>query len=379
MTSRQRVFTCPALAFATAFAACSNEDAPGPAASAGEVSSDEGINFTSTASSLGDGGLRLDLGVGGEEVSGEIEGGEDGVGCGEFTGDLEQIPPTVILMLDQSLSMDEEFGNTTRWNAMYDTLFDPQGGVVVQLDAAVRFGMVLYTADNLDSGYGQGGGSGECPLLRAVEPEFGNAAAIESVVGGQRPLGNTPTGESLEVIGPALAALDLPGPKVIVLVTDGEPDTCAVPMPDMGQAEALAAAETAFSLGVQTYIISVGDDIGQDHLQQMANVGVGEPRDSSTPAPYYQGLNPEELVEAFREVVGVVASCEFDVEGYLDVNRVCEGTVEINGEPLVCNEDWIVTSQSKLEVIGAACELIKSGEVFSIEGEWPCGVIMPIP
>ena len=71
----------------------------------------------------------------------------------------------------------------------------------------------------------------------------------------------------------------IPGPKYIVLATDGEPDTCAVPNPSNGQPEAIAAAPSSFAKGIPLFYISVGTDVSATLAQAMANAGqVSTPR-----------------------------------------------------------------------------------------------------
>src|SRR5258707_665443 len=74
-----------------------------------------------------------------------------------------------------------------------------------------------------------------------------------------------------------LSDFDAPGAKIIVLATDGEPDTCEEPNPQNGGPAAIAAASTAFSAGIHTYVLSVGGDVRS--AQQMANAGAGLPVD----------------------------------------------------------------------------------------------------
>ena len=55
-----------------------------------------------------------------------------------------------------------------------------------------------------------------------------------------------------------------PSPRILVLVTDGEPDTCADPdshgQPARDRSE--SAVQDAFDDDIQTFVLSVGDAIG---------------------------------------------------------------------------------------------------------------------
>lgn len=290
-------------------------------------------------------------------------------GCGEVTVMLEPVVPTIVLLIDQSGSMTDDFGGQDRWAAVYDTLMDPDDGVVAQLESQVRFGVTLYTSEDGNDGP-------QCPILTSVEAAIDNRAAIDVEYGPATPNDETPTGESLQAVAMSLSGLDFEGPKAIVLATDGEPDTCEVPNPQEGQGVALDAAEFAFGEGISTFIISVGNEVGQDHLQEMANVGVGKAPDDPMPAPYYEALDAQQLVEAFNEIIGTFISCELTIDGEVDLDQACEGTVELDGQELECGVDWEVPNETTLLLLGQACDTLKDGATHTVDARWPCGAVV---
>jgi hypothetical protein len=290
-------------------------------------------------------------------------------GCGEVTVTLEPVIPTIVLLIDQSGSMTADFGGDERWAAVYETLMNPVDGVVAQLQSQVRFGVTLYTSEDGNAG-------GECPILTSVEAALDNRDAIDAQYAPAIPNDETPTGESLEAVATSLSALDFEGPKAIVLATDGEPDTCETPNPQEGQPESLAAAAFAFEEGISTFIISVGNEVGADHLQEMANVGVGKDANDPMPAPYYEALDAAQLVDAFNEIVGTFISCELSIDGEVDVDKACEGTVKLDGQELECGTDWDVPNETTLLLIGQACDTLKDGASHSVDASWPCDVVV---
>ena len=295
--------------------------------------------------------------------------GDEGLGdCAEVEVEIEPVPPTVVVLVDRSWSMTKDFAGTERWGAVYRTLMHPDTGVVARLDTQIRFGLTLYTSKNGNVG-------GECPILTEVTPQLGNAAEIDDLLAAKVPIDEGPTGESLELTAQSLAELDLHGPKAIVLATDGEPDTCAQPNPDEGQALALQAAASAYDLGIETFVVSVGDEVSEEHLQQMANVGVGRSVQASEPAPYYKALDAEELVAAFEDVVTALVRCDATIEGVVDLDQACRGTVTLDGETLECGVDFELADQSTLLLLGDACESLKSGGTHELQGSWPCDAI----
>jgi hypothetical protein len=289
-------------------------------------------------------------------------------GCAEVTATIEPVIPIITLLIDQSGSMSDPFGATTRWQAIYDALLDPTSGVVADLESTMQFGMTLYVSQN-----GMYGGT--CPMLTEVAPAFDNRAAMAAAFSMPVVEGDTPTGESLHAVAMSLAALPDDAPKAIVLATDGEPDTCAVPDPQTGQPESVAAGQAAFALGVRTFIVSVGSEISADHLQHMANVGVGKAPDDANPAPYYEALDASQLVDAFDQIIGGFVSCEFQIEGEVEIDQACEGHVLLDGNELECGVQWDVPDPSTLVLLGDACATLQDGDDHTVEASFPCDVI----
>lgn len=299
-------------------------------------------------------------------TSGMGDAGDDG--CVDVTVSVDPVIPTLVLLVDQSGSMTSNFSGQSRWNATYDTLMDPVDGVVIELEDRVRFGLGLYTSQNGNAGP-------MCPILTSVPPALGNHAAIDAVYSMEGPGGDTPTGDSIDVVAADLVAFVEPGPKGIVLATDGEPDTCEMPNPQNGQLEAVTAVQNAYTDDIRTFIISVGADVSDAHLQEMANAGAGKnPGDMVDPEPFYKALNPQELVDAFKQIIADFVTCDFTLNGEI-LGDPCDGTVRVDGEILECGVDWDATSSTTIELLGGTCDLIKDGEDHTIEVIFPCGSV----
>ncbi len=223
-----------------------------------------------------------DDGSDGSSDDGDDDGGDD-EDCPAVEVNLSAVIPDVMLVLDQSGSMDDPFGTTIRWEAMRDALFGPNGGqnddgIIFQLQGALNMGATLYT----------NAGGGGCPDLTTTALALNNASAIEAMLAPPTaPAVDTPTGESIDAVVAAFP--DNGNPRVIVLATDGLPDTCAVPNPPTPDAQLAAndVAETAvtnaFTAGITTFALSIGPDISEDHLQRLANAGQGIDRDVTGP------------------------------------------------------------------------------------------------
>lgn len=294
-----------------------------------------------------------------------------GDGCINAEITYEKQIPTVVLLIDQSGSMTESFGGSTRWDVVHDALMNPSTGIVKQLESEVRFGLALYTSHDGNAG-------GQCPILTEVAMKLGNYAAIKAVYDAASPDSETPTGESIDEVVKTLVPYPEPGPKVIVLATDGEPDTCAQPNPQNGQPEAVKAAQDAHAKGIETYIISVGAGVSLAHLQDMANAGKGTPVGGSQNEPYYQALDQKALYDAFQTIIYGVRPCTLQLNGTVDPKDAGQGQVWLDGTALGYQDQdgWQMNGPSEIELLGAACDAIKTGD-HKIQIQFPCGVFQP--
>lgn len=359
------------LAIAALALACSSEvngdDAPGQDDGSTDVGDDTG-----DADDSGDADDQGDDDGGGDQSDGSDDDGGGDDSCPSVQVSLDSVIPTVVLLIDRSGSMDEPFGPVDRWTAVFETLMDEDDGLVQALQSQVRFGVTTYTSDDGTTA------GGECPILRGVGPALDNYQAILDAYPANT-VEDTPTAESLAAAQAELAAVTEPGPKIIVLATDGEPDTCTTPDPDglpAARAESVAAAQDSHEAGIDVFVISVGDDVGLDHLQDLANAGVGLPIGGAEDAPFYQALDAGALNDAFDEIIGGVRSCTFLLDGEVDESRADEGTVTLDGEPLDYEIDWRLNDPSTLEIIGPACDTLLAGGQHVVEAEFECGVVV---
>jgi hypothetical protein len=212
-----------------------------------------------------------------------------------------------------------------------------------------------------------------CPIIDQIAPAANNFNAINSQYSPLSPIEDTPTAESLEIIGPQLAALDTDGPKAIVLATDGLPDTCADPDPDgqpEARARAVAAARAAFDSGIETYVISVGDEVSDDHLQEMANAGVGLAADDPSAAPFWRALSPIELGSAFDGIVAGVQGCDYQLDG--GVKDGGTGEVTLDGATLAQGSEWQLIGNNTIHLLGGACDTVRDGDDHTVEAVFTC-------
>lgn len=342
-----------------------------------------------------------------------------GTACIDVDVTFEPVIPNVVLLIDQSGSMDERdgFGNAVRdaeeagtytpwdcvgdegwrWNVVRNVLFHPDTGVVKPLESAVRFGYASYTNDL----------SGVCPELEEVAIDFGTHAAMlaEHTCSDFPANGNTPTRESLTQVAEQLAASPLEGPKIIVLATDGLPDNCECENwfgsgacangncdddemvdrdgtmlcpEDAEQYDVVIEAQRIHEeLGITIEVINVSSPTSAtlaDHLDDVAERG------GAVSGASIDGFNPAALTSAFQTIIDGVRSCAIDLDGEITAGKEDTGVVTVDGVELVYNgpDGWIVNSPTQIELVGMACETIKSGD-HDIDVSFPCDAFIPVP
>ncbi|HEX4419489.1 MAG TPA: vWA domain-containing protein [Kofleriaceae bacterium] len=294
--------------------------------------------------------------------------------------------PTVQLLLDQSGSMTSNYGNNgtskpDRWDALRTALVDPTAGVVATLGDKVVFGATLYSAHSTDQ-------PNVCPILtKTTDRKLNNFTEIQQLVNSNNPLNDTPTAASIDAVRMDFAA-NPPAqgsPPIIVLATDGLPDTCDVPNPanqtqqDAANAVTVKAAQDAYTAGIKLFFLFVGD-AGQagTHPQQMANAGTGMDPATGT-AMFYTAKNPAELTAAFNTIVGGVLSCDLKLTGgTVDPGSAqTSGVVTLNGMTLAYGTDWTVDNDGvTLHLLGAACTTLKTTTNPTVDAAFSCGSVI---
>jgi len=358
----------------------------------------EGSSCEANGRCSGDGGIGagdLDAGNGG---GGPGAGG--GAGCIDVEVKFAPQIPNVLLLIDRSGSMNADSGfgdavddavnagdyelgncpsnNDWRWNVVRDVLLNTEKGVVKPLEDRVRFGLSLYTSldGDLDGN--------ACPMLEDVGMKLDNHAAMLDAFqcSDFTANGDTPTGPALLAAADTLADFDQPGPKVIVLATDGEPDDCDCPDFNGGECDADAAQAVkddvvTFAGQVQgrditVHVINVSNPNNaglQTHLAAVAEAGGGN---------VYPGFNPLDLANAFEEIIDGARSCKIDLEGSIAAGGESQGVVTLDGKALELGgaDGWRVNNPRQIELRGSACLTIKDGE-HALGIDFPCGAFEP--
>jgi hypothetical protein len=306
-------------------------------------------------------------GAGDDQGSGDNGGGGGGAtvdaNCPSVNFMATQVIPSIQLLIDRSGSMGTNLQNTntSRYQAMRDALVGANG-VVGQLQAKVHFGASLYSSDS------------PCPkLYNTGARTLNNFQQVKTLIESQSPNGNTPTPGAIDQTVALFAANPPPmgSPPIIVLATDGLPNSCNG---NDSQPESITAAKNAYTAGIRTFVLGIAG-VNDGFLQAMANAGQGV-QQNQTNAKYYTANSPAELQMAFQQIIGGVVSCELNINGTVDVEQAKGGSVTLNGMQLMYGTDWEVVNGNTIRLIGAACDTLKSSTNPQVQASFPCGSII---
>ena len=370
-----------------------------PGGGAGGFGGPAGMSGGTTAGTFGNG-------LGGMSAAG-VSGaagvaGTDG-SCASVRITASRVIPTVQLVIDGSGSMEDDFGNTTRWAAVRDALLSDTG-IVQRLEGVVQFGMSIYQTG--------GQGMNSCPALTGPAPAINNFDAINGAWLDQ-PGGATPTAEAMEMVVASMSGtlnqLDQTiGPQIIILATDGAPNGCAggldwalwatctflnpmdpacaglnMMLENDGYVRTLQAARDAQAKGIKVYVLDLSDGgANQAELQKVANVGIGLAEDATPAAPLYVPTDPAALASALETIIGGTATCSVALEGEItNMDAACgaSSTVELSGEPLACGDanGWQIVDATHIELVGEACTRWVTSTDASLNARFPCNVVRP--
>jgi hypothetical protein len=346
-------------------------------------------------------------------------------GAAGVCSSLQVVPgiPTVLILVDNSSSMFEPTDKSP-WDLLYSTLMADDGAIKT-LAPKVRFGFTSFKGNNIP----QMDETGEaCATLTSVPIALDNFAAIDktyTMLGAEWMPGikwETPTGHALARAATELAAFqgDPPGPKSILLVTDGNPNTCQIVDPQCGQDLSIKAVQDAYTAGIKTFVVGIGEVIvgnngcepswgrcGPNHLQDIANAGLGLPVEpppetfvwqscadaygrelqgtyDTTGMPgaakFYTAENAAQLTTAIEELLTALAcTVEMDVRvtGNPAVGSVLVG---VGKEPQVYGDPngWkLEDNRYQVTLQGAACEKFKAEQTLDIT--FPCDPLTGMP
>ncbi len=337
----------------------------------------------------------------------DVSFGDDAetVGCSQFEVAFERQTPTALIVVDRSSSQWDQYPNHT-WEPMKAGLLD----VVRSVQADIRVGMITYTGEN----------GGACPDLYPppTEVTFGldNYPAVEAAINAvDEPAykGETPTAATIQQALPLLMADPGPGEKVMLLVTDGDPDFCNDPDRVCSMDAVIGAVQAAYEMGVSTTVFGLRRaELSEQHLRDVANAGTGQPvalppginteqdlrnrcvnnpvgslpgrySPTSGNAQYFQanGTDQVALGEALDAVIYGIRGCVFDLGGAVEIDpmRVADAKITIDeGAPLIYDDPngWHLLTTTQVELLGSSCQQLKNPATTGIKFDFPCDVLI---
>jgi hypothetical protein len=227
-------------------------------------------------------------GVEGNAGGGGHDGGSDNAGSAGAGGSTGAEPAAVLILLDRSSSMFEGDGGAAPWDLVRDALMAPEDGAVSEFEDEVEFGFATF------SGYGPTPETDpSCAEIASVGFASGNHDAIAAQFELVTPaipnvmMWQTPTGHAVNRTRALFDAYGGGGRKYLLLLTDGNPNTCGVLDPQCGQDLSVEAVQDARAAGITTLVLGFGTLVheitgcplsarcGDEHLQDLANAGVG--------------------------------------------------------------------------------------------------------
>jgi hypothetical protein len=317
----------------------------------------------------------------GSTTAGSGSPGTGGPNCPSGIARTSRVVPRVILVLDGSCSMSTPYpangapsatqctnSQNSRWSALRNVLLGDTG-VVRELGAVAEFGMVIF------------GTQPDCPLTgEAIRPGLNNFEAINRAFPMNSPPGQyTPTGPALEYVYEELIDTMIDpdakeGPQIVLLATDGEPNSCGDAEPNYGPSVTAVTNSKNLGVPVLTYVVSLADATGpfHDHLQELANLGVGGN------GTLYSPNTPAELRAAIETLIGGAVGCDIALNGTVRTGEECKAKVTLDGQELECkgSNGWILTDPSHIRLQGSACEQFKAKPAAVLAANFACGTFM---
>lgn len=281
------------------------------------------------------------------------------------------VAPNIVFVLDRSGSMSGRlprsdssiYSGTSRWNIMREFLAG-SASLLAARETRARFGLVTYA-----------GREDACPTLGVVPAEFSSSDAIREELRRVGPGGGTPTAEAIEsVVADLIRFAPTPAPTWLILASDGEPNGCPGTGPGDPYEATIDAVRAGFDAGLRTYVVSVGEDIAELHLREVANVGTGLARETPD-TPVYVGSGPTLLYALLDHVIALSVECRLSLTTPVSAERACrDARVYVGSSLLACAESGsgyrVIDEGTTIEILGEACDSMRRGMPLRIE--LPC-------
>ena len=309
------------------------------------------------------------LGTGGAAPPLTGAAGITGMGCAGIPRRVSLLPPDIVIVLDASVSMNDAIDGSctggcvnSKWSAAARAI----DVAVTPTTAKVNWGLTALPdfADACDAG------------RIAVPAGLFSAARINQEItrrtNGEILLNgsNSPLRAAVDVAAAHLSARAAGGHRIVLVITDGEPD-CAPGVSDTFASDAagtVRAVTGAASLGIATSVIGVATAGGPAEATLTAMARAGD----ATASTYVRAANRDQLTAAMTDLVTGAAGCTLAIPdpptndgttSRWDINLVAaDQTSRIPLDPSHTN-GWDYTDDSRLgaQLYGPACDSLRAG------------------
>jgi hypothetical protein len=377
------------------FAACGFN--PGPAGSGVEETSGSAAssgNSSGSGKGGSGGGTLVITGQGLSGGGGDIGTGSGGMSCGVSATPVMPLPPDILIVQDKSGSMTEmangcccggngangnncnavcsqnnndDCGAMSKWaqvSAAMDT-------VVMATQATVNWGLIFFASDNMC-------GVGGTPNVGIA---VNNYMAISQAYATGTPQSYTPTESAVNAATAYMKTVTDTNPKYLLLATDGLPnckpgDKAAT---DDDTPGATTAVMNAAAAGFPTFVVGIGNTMGEDALNGFATAG-GMPQTGSPDMnSFYEVNSTADLVTALNKIVGMVASCTIPLTnvpaGQTNVAvSIKDSSGNVTKVPQDNNDGWsyVGNSTTTIQLNGSYCDGVKGGTYSDVEFVYAC-------
>ena len=286
-----------------------------------------------------------------------INNGGSGGGCNPTAFTVTPITPLIQLVVDGSGTMgDGMSGANSKYDAVKRALYSGTAPLLTNLQSKAQFGASVYLS------------SGNCPSFHASACTPNNLAGVKSAIDMGPINGTDPLPEALLSLHDSFG--NVTGePKVIVLATDGTPNSCGNPNVDHTQQAVDQTLANFNDKHIKLYVLGLGG-VNTTFLQGIANAGLG----STTNVPYYTSNSLTEVTAGYTSIFNSILDCEMTLDGTIDVAQASLGTVKSNGTELAYTTDWTAVDDHTIKLVGQACTAYKTAATTpEITATFTCG------
>lgn len=276
---------------------------------------------------------------------------------GDGTGDACEARPSGPICEEQSAEFDIDVGTPPDVYILFDRSGSMEGEPLAEAKAGLdRIASSL--APHVQMGFSAYPMLGRCNAWELLEMGQHDASELQRSYAGLEAEGTTPTGSAMHIVrverrvwnddDPA----DASRPKALVLITDGDPNSCEGIYPSTEEAAAFLAE------GVPVYVVGFRSGATPYILNRIAEAGG---TDAPGPNRFYTADDADSLVRALGEITEASIACDVTLDMAVpDPERLW---VEVGGEPVARDAaDGFVYDPSSRSVSlrGDACVTLRN-------------------